>query len=76
MSALTKITTRAKSLQKKHPNTQWTSLIKKASSELKAEGKIGKGSKKSKTIRKRKGYQDFGEIKVRTIQLNNGLMQD
>jgi hypothetical protein len=53
-NALKKITTRAKQLQKKHPNSKWVSLVKKAGAEYRA-GKLGAavGARKKKTARKK-----------------------
>ncbi len=59
-NALKKITTRAKQLQKKHPNSKWVSLVKKAGAEYRA-GKLGatvgarkKTHKKKATHKRRK----------------------
>lgn len=45
-NALKKITTRARQLQKKHPNTAWKNLIKKAGAEYRS-GSLGAVKKKS-----------------------------
>lgn len=58
-NALKKITTRAKQLQKKHPNTKWTSLIKKAGAEYR-NGSIGTTRKKSTRKPKKKNYRQTG----------------
>jgi hypothetical protein len=50
-TALKKITTRAKQLQKKHPGSKWTSLIKKAGAEYRS-GKLGAARHKKSPKRK------------------------
>ena len=40
-TALEKIIAKAKQLKKSYPNTKWTDLVKKASTELKKVGAIG-----------------------------------
>jgi hypothetical protein len=51
MNALKKITDRARQLQKKHPNSKWISLVKKAGADYRAGrlGKIAGGSNNSPT---------------------------
>lgn len=49
-SVLKKITTRAKQLKKKHPNTKWTSLIKQAGRDYR-NGKLGATRKKKSSSR-------------------------
>lgn len=44
---LAAITTRAKSIRGKNKNIAWIAAVKKASSQLRSEGKIGKAKKKS-----------------------------
>jgi len=55
---LKKITTRAKALRKKHPNTEWKNLVKKAAAELKT-GKVA-GNKKSSATKKNKAMTKAG----------------
>jgi len=52
MTQLQKIVAKAKILKKSYPNTKWTDLIKKASTELKKVGSIGTTSKKKKATKK------------------------
>lgn len=58
-NALKKITTRAKQLRKKHPNSKWTSLIKKAGAEYR-NGKLGSATRKKVAKKKRSPNRQTG----------------
>ena len=61
-SALEKITARAKQLQRDYPNTAWKNLIKRASKELRNEGKIGKVKTRT-TVKRKTTVSGFGKKK-------------
>lgn len=63
MSALNKITTRAKQIRKKHPAMQWKTAVKKASVEYRS-GKIGK----AKTRFRQTGTSNKAADKKRTAK--------
>lgn len=76
---LKRITTRAKSLQRSHPNTKWTDLIKRASKEIK--GKKRRPAKKRRKISAVK-YIEKGEKKnvrpakvYRTVRSKKGTFK-
>jgi hypothetical protein len=60
-TTLKRITTRARSLQRSHPNTKWTDLIKKASREIKGKKKAPTRTKRRKVASVK--YIDKGEKK-------------
>lgn len=64
-NALKKITTRAKQLQKKHPNTKWVNLVKKAGADYRA-GKLGKVGVAAKP--KKKTWQTGSSVKRKDKQ--------
>lgn len=66
-SALKKISTRAKQLQKKHPNTKWTSLIKRASKDYRT-GKLGSVTKKKKNSSRQTGTSNKNYDQQRTAR--------
>lgn len=66
MSVLSKITARAKQLRKKHPNSKWTSLVKKAGQEYRA-GKLG-SSKPAKPKYRQTGSSSKKYDQMRTAR--------
>jgi hypothetical protein len=65
MSALKKITTRAKQLRKKHPNMEWRTAIKKAGAEYRG-GKVKSAPRKKavhrKTVKRKKHHTNWGVV--------------
>lgn len=84
MSALTKISARAKQIQRKHPGKAWISCIKAASAEYRS-GKLGKAKPARKKPRRRVGATLLIERKetrrtkpkrvVRIVRKKNGTFK-